>query len=302
MNDSLQDKAALYALGLLEGEESRAFELAMAKDPDLQAFVAELSDTTAELALTLEPVAPPAHLKAKIMEAIVRSDSHSGSNARMAPARRSWAMAGWGIAAAVTVSSVWLFQERQRLTREIAIVTNGEAEARAELLDTAAKLASIQQSEATLKQQIASATQRDEQLNRELADAKAKATQLAGEIAGLLKRNYLAEMQISTLQSTVDEYKQGVAVVVWDSEKHEGILKLEKMPPIDPQKDYQLWVVDPKNPAPVSAGVVSVDAQGFAKVDFKPVDIVSEAAKFALSVEQKGGVDKVAGPIVLISP
>ena len=43
-----------------------------------------------------------------------------------------------------------------------------------------------------------------------------------------------------------------------------------------------------------------MDSRGFAKIDFKPVDEVSEASKFALSVERKGGVPKGEGPIVFI--
>lgn len=74
------------------------------------------------------------------------------------------------------------------------------------------------------------------------------------------------------------------------------------MPPVDMTKDYQLWVVDPNNPKPVNAGVVKVDADGFAKIDFKPVIEVCSAAKFALSVEQQGGVPENVGPIILIGP
>jgi anti-sigma-K factor RskA len=71
---------------------------------------------------------------------------------------------------------------------------------------------------------------------------------------------------------------------------------------VEPGKDYQLWVVDPKQPVPVDAGIVRVDSAGFAKVDFKPVTDVTDASKFALSVEKEGGVPKGEGPIVLIGP
>jgi len=49
--------------------------------------------------------------------------------------------------------------------------------------------------------------------------------------------NDSAKMQIAMLQSTVKKYQQGVAVVVWNSETQEGILKLEKMPPVATDKD-----------------------------------------------------------------
>ena len=78
------------------------------------------------------------------------------------------------------------------------------------------------------------------------------------------------------------------------------------MPPVDSNKDYQLWVVDPSKKAPVNAGVVRVDPKGFAKVQFKPNLEIQQADKFALSVEKKvddpAGVSVGAGPIVLLSP
>ena len=128
------------------------------------------------------------------------------------------------------------------------------------------------------------------------------AEELRTELAKATKANDSAQMQIAMLQSTVAEYKHGVAVVVWNSEKQEGILKLEKMPPVEAGKDYQLWVVDPSKKTPVNAGVVKVDQKGFAKVDFKPVEEIDKANNFAISVEQAGGVPENKGPIVLLSP
>lgn len=298
INDDLQDRATLFAMGLLEGEELRSFEAAMHADAELRVFVESLSDTTAALARSLPPLTPPASVKAGVMAAITQKQVAP----QQRPSSSAWLYVGWGIAAALMISGAVLWQERARLHSDLAALTAGEAEARAQNRELSLQLAEAKHRESTLAQLVAEATQKDGELNKALADAKAQSLQLTGQIATLRARNVLAEMQIATLQTNVDEYKQGVAVVVWDSDKQEGVLKLEKMPPVDPLKDYQLWVVDPKNPAPVSAGVVRVDAQGFAKVDFKPVDAVSEAAKFALSVETKGGVPAVKGPIVLIGP
>ena len=125
---------------------------------------------------------------------------------------------------------------------------------------------------------------------------------LKQELSRLSSANNTAQLQIANLKSTVAEYQQGVAVVVWNSEKQEGVLRLERMPPVAVGKDYQLWVVDPKHDTPVNAGIVRVDAQGFAKVEFKPTLDISEAKNFAISVETEGGVPKNEGPIVLLSP
>jgi len=298
MTEFIQDQAALYALGLLDAEECRGLEQMMANDPELELLVRELQDSVAVTvrALPSETALSPA-LRSELMSQ-VRLRKKGGLHAALSTSSsrsRSWSGIGWGIAAALAIAAAWLFTEHGRLQRTLAVLTENEATARSRA--SAAQRVSTQ-----LRTEL-------EQAKTLLAEAQAQITttqialaKLTEEANTLRQRDARAQMQIATLQSTVDEYRQGVAVVVWDSEKHEGILKLEKMPPLDVAKDYQLWVVDPTNPKPVDAGVVKVDAEGFATVDFKPVTAVSSAAKFALSVEKQGGVPEGEGPIVLIGP
>ena len=113
---------------------------------------------------------------------------------------------------------------------------------------------------------------------------------VTGEVDRLQKVNALARMEVAQLKTTLKRFDEGVAVVVWDSEKQEGKLRLDKMPPITPAKDYQLWVIDKKKPAPVNAGVVRVDPRGSVVFTFKPVEPVTDVAKFALSIEKQGGI------------
>ena len=299
MNEALHDQAALFALGLLEGEEARAFEHVIAQEPELRSLVADLQWTTAEMGRVVAPVPPPPQIKSRVMAAIKNKPVR-----QMVPVTQSssWASLGWGIAAALAVGSLWLWTGRDQLAARVAALTQSEGAARAALSASeeqnkflTSQLGASQSQVAQLNGEVLALRKRDEQSQATLA-------QLAGEVDAWRKRDALARMEIATLQSSVEAYKQGVAVVVWDSEKHHGVLKLEKMPPIDAQKDYQLWVVDPAKKAPVNAGVVRVDEKGFARIDFKPVDAVTSAAKFALSVERKGGVPQNEGPIVFIGP
>ena len=267
MNPSMQDDAALFALGLMDPEESRTFEQHLHADPELAALVDELRNTSAELALAVPSVTPPPDVKARIMGEVA-AQRHirilPSPPSLNPPVRRAqfplWNVIGWGLAASLAVSTTYLGVELQS-TRQL---TSGLRDA----------------------------------LHRTQADG-AEATQA---LIALREQNMLSRMEIATLRSSLEDYQQGVAVVVWNSDKREGVLKLEKMPPLDPQKDYQLWVVDTKNPLPVNAGVVKVDQQGFAQIDFKPLNPVTEATKFALSVERKGGVPRGEGPIVFIGP
>jgi anti-sigma-K factor RskA len=54
-------------------------------------------------------------------------------------------------------------------------------------------------------------------------------------------------------------------------------------------KDYQMWVIDPKYPTPVSAGVFPAGRAGVVNLPFKADKPITSADKFAVSVERKGG-------------
>jgi anti-sigma-K factor RskA len=282
MTEQVQEQAALHALGILEPGEARLFEQKLAGDASLRALKNEYEATAAELGALVKPLMPPADLKDRLMSVIEERSQFRRASAVPTTALVNgvkWMMRG--VAAALALSAVGLWTDRQNM------------ESRATALQAEAQQTT---------EKLAAESQRALGLESALKNAEAQISQLKNEVVMLQEKDAFARMQIATLQSNVSQYKQGVAVVVWDSEKHMGILKLEKMPPLDTKKDYQLWVVDPKNPVPVDAGVIQMDSKGFAKIDFKPVDAVSEAAKFAISVERKGGVPKAEGPIVFIGP
>ena len=139
-------------------------------------------------------------------------------------------------------------------------------------------------------------------LRKRETEAAARIAQLVAEAEAQKQREAGMKVEIVTLHSKIWEYRRSEMTVVWDGGRRQGVLLLDKMPRVEAGKDYQLWVVDPQKPDPVSAGVITVDDKGMAKTSFKPVDSVGESVKFALSVEKKGGVPKNEGPIVLVGP
>lgn len=295
MTDFLQDQAALYALCLLDPEEARALEQQMASDPALATLVQELQNTLAETTLALPVANPRSALRERVLNQIRDSKETKAPKSLRSSSSGFANRLGWGLAAAFAVSAAWLYSERTRLDQTLAVVTSNEASARV--------LAQSALTRAEVAEKSSETARNDAQtLRNSLSASQTSLTQLTSELQALQERNNLAQMQIAMLQSTVSEFQNGVAVVVWDSEKEQGILKLEKMPPIAADKDYQLWVVDPAKPKTVDAGIVRVDSKGFARVEFKPVVDVSEAAKFAVSIERKGGVPENEGPVILVGP
>ena len=320
-----EEEAAAYVFAHMDAVEREAFEKALETDALLRQVVDELMKTAAAMSLALPQSAPPPALKERMLEQVKTvAQEKPVKRVKAAPAARRgglvFGLLGWAAAAVVAVLGAQLWERQEKTQHALA-----EAQSRAEAEKSrAARAESLLAETQTRAASLQTALDQGAKANKELQDSNAKITAAAAvlkqelastaetnkaleaEKALIIKSRELDKMQIATLKSTIADYKQGVAVVVWDSAKQEGVLKLEKMPPVDTNKNYQLWVVDPSKKAPVNAGVVRVDSKGFAKVQFKPVDAVQQADKFALSVEKKvedpAGVPTGAGPIVLLSP
>jgi anti-sigma-K factor RskA len=120
------------------------------------------------------------------------------------------------------------------------------------------------------------------------------------EVARLEQRDVLSRIRIAALQSQVDAYARTSAIVVWNPERQNGILQFERLPALPANQDYQMWVIDPKQPQPVSAGLVPKSADEERRVAFSPTKPVGEASKFAVSIEPTGGSTTPRGQIVLV--
>ncbi len=122
---------------------------------------------------------------------------------------------------------------------------------------------------------------------------------LKEQVAMMADEDALSRVKIATLSSMLDSAPKGSAVVVWNEEKQEGIIKVENMPAARADQDYQLWVIDPGYKLPVNAGVFH--PEGSEKRMFKPTAMITSPAKFAVTIERKGGAPHNEGPIVLVS-
>ena len=144
------------------------------------------------------------------------------------------------------------------------------------------------------------------QAQGELSEAGQRVTEVQPQgrraVDGVLKEEGdLAHFKISMLASMLGNSPAAVAAVCWTrpvSRRAHGV----KAARVGFEKDYQFWVIDGQYPSPVSAGVFKVDpVSGEAHVAFWANKHVGSIAKFAVSLERKGGVPKPEGPIVLLS-
>ena len=302
--ERFQELAAMNALGMLENDEKRALDGAVARDKEVRLLTAELEQVTADLAYLVQPVEPPANMKKRI-RAKMRAKGLKGAGVSRGVIIGG---TGWALAASFAVASVWLWREQAGLTQQLAaasraiaplqnpatpVVDDGKTHTLEEELKKRRDEFEAQ------KQALATEI---ESLNKREAETKAQNARITDEVAALKEQEQQSQLQIATLQSKVWEYRKSEMLVVWDQKRSQGVVMLEKMPKVESDKDYQLWVVDPAKPNPVSAGVVTVDAKGFVKATFRPVETVSGEAKFALSIEKKGGVPKSEGQLLMVGP
>jgi anti-sigma-K factor RskA len=281
IDEEQHDLAIEYIFGGLEGDAEQEFEAWLQSDPELRALVDELRETTAALAHAAPPLAPPPHLREKIL-AIARGEQPAPRQ----PASRPKVWIPWSIAAALAAACVVLHSDRERWRRETHLAEGEIARSLA-----AAQAARDQ------------ATKLSEQVLISEMQAKSYVDQVAelrDEVVKLRGRDALAQVRIATLNAQVAEFAKAGAVIVWDPQEQRGVIKLLNLPKPDAGKDYQLWVIDPKYPAPVNGGILTVADAGQTRVSFKPDQLVEQADKFAISIEQAGGVAKAAGPIIFL--
>jgi anti-sigma-K factor RskA len=123
---------------------------------------------------------------------------------------------------------------------------------------------------------------------------------LRKRISRLEQRDVLSQIQIASLSSKLQSAPNANAIVVWDEKKQRGILKVTQLPRNTGDRDYQLWLVDPRYKDPVDGGVFHVANDGTLSLAFHPAEPVRGAKGFAISIERKGGVPKAEGPIVML--
>ena len=128
-----------------------------------------------------------------------------------------------------------------------------------------------------------------------------KEFQKSKEVDDLRERDALSHLQIAMLQSQVDAYAKTTGIVIWNEQLQKGVARLEHLPAPQAGHDYQLWIIDPKQPVPVSAGLVPTSTGETSRLEFKPEHPVTTAAKFAVSVEKTGGSATPQGQIIFLS-
>ena len=112
------------------------------------------------------------------------------------------------------------------------------------------------------------------------------------KIAQLEASNALISLRLVALDAKDPAYVNARVFVAWDASQHQGSILLQDFPLTPAGHDYQLWVLDPNAPRPLSAGVVNTTRT------FLVASCSMPCPGFAISLEPTGGSPSVTGPIL----
>lgn len=281
MTDHQEEMLALHAVRALSPEEVRLIESEARYDARMRSTLEEFEDTVADIAHLVPEESPPPEVRSELL-AKLKVHARGNASPFSLPFRllRSPIVA-WAAAAAIAVGAVSLWSRVVRVEQDMSALALKEADARG---------------------QVRSEQDAKEAIEKQLVEAKAKNASLTTELVRVNKELSVSSMTVALLRSSVPRFEEAKSSIVWCQEKQEGVLRIEDMPAVQPNKDYQLWVICKECKHPVSAGVIKVSANGTTTITFKPDHHIVQAQKFAISLEATGGVKEAPeGQIIFAS-
>lgn len=251
-HEEFESIAALDAIGAATAEESATLRAHLETCAGCARVLDEYAEAATLLARQLDPVAPPAGVRERIVSDTTGEENleEAGDNVVDASSRFNW----WLATAATLFLALWGW-------RELAI--------------SAAK-ARIHDQDATIKQLT------DE--NTLLAEQRAK---LATEMSALAN----ADTHSITLTGQAASPAASARVFV-EPKVRRALVFFYNLPANGDDKSYQLWIIRADQAKPQSAGVFSAakDGRATVTVDNLPTDVAIKA--FAVTLEPRGGVEQ----------
>ena|SRR5688572_17053428 len=262
-HDALRELTGAYALGALSGEEKRALEAHLASCAECAAEVRAFSDVAHGLGKAVPQIDPPAALRARVVAHVENMASGSAApRASRSGSTQRFSGAGWLALAASLVAAVLGFYALSLRER----VDNLQRE----LLDARQRAAAAEEKFKTVQVRAANLERTAEILGApDVTDIKLQGTGPGKTASG---RAFVSR-------------SRGVVFLA------------QNLPPLEPGKTYQLWVV-PEGGNPVNAGIFVPDPAGTAAIT--TALNVPNPTTVAVTLEPAGGVPAPTGDFYLL--
>jgi anti-sigma-K factor RskA len=279
-HEAFAEALAIYALDALDSPGQRAaLEAHLAECVTCRNELAMHRETAAAIGESVAPIVPPPELRERALAAAVQRSSRANvpAGGATAPAvelthhrvhpQKLWTSASlaWLTTAAAVIVAAAALIYAYALQREVTALTQVATSAAARSNALAAEINALRQQSAELVRVL-----------NVIGAPDVRLAALAGQGAadGALGRAYWSR-------------SQGL------------VFRALQLPPLSPDRDYQLWIVPPAGAAPVSMGVITVRADGTSSHSTPLADLPAAAA-VALTIEPAGGSATPTLPIVMV--
>jgi anti-sigma-K factor RskA len=297
MNGAEQERreelASLYALGVITASEHVELQTELKAAPELNDLIRSLSHVSVGLTQSVPLVDPPLALRARVLTGVTGKRftpvavpgavpsgtvssgqaGPSGAPAKLVLHEKSSMLPAWLAAAAAVLIAVGVGAYALQLRNRVDHV----------------------------EQQLAAAATRATQaeqdlvsLRRVLSDAQIQTQTLRLEAAVFMAPD------MNRIDLAGQPVAPGASARAFWSRSRGVVFAASQLPALPAGKTYQLWFV-PANAAPVSAGLITPDAQGSVTVQFAtPPSTPDRIAALAVTLEPAGGVPAPTGDKYLV--
>ena len=332
-HEQLEEILPLYVVGVLDRQERQALDAHLLSGcPTCPAALKEYRAAAGLLPYALPPNAPPAELKAKLLETIraAASEPDATQAARLPrlkpgawlqhviPPPPSWIpYPATALVALLLLAGSWFYvlSIRSQVTTETDQRQRMETALHGETTRIAALQTQVTEQEqllVRLRDEVASRIDSLAELERILADREGELAQLRQQLAqreqgasslrkALAQRDEMLTflrsptVQVVSLAGS-DMAKSAGALLLYEAESKQAFFYAFNMPPLPAGKTYQLWAIVDK---PVNAGIFSTDAGHKGRLIIRTMPDPAKVAKFAVSLEPEGGRPQPTGEIYL---
>ncbi|HVF50984.1 MAG TPA: anti-sigma factor [Pyrinomonadaceae bacterium] len=288
-HETYKEMLSLDALGVLDGEDARTLRAHLDACAECRAEAHELRLTASMLAHTVAPVAPPEHLRARILASIETDAARDIANANETASARASEKSRTAVDSPVADASATNVLPFVKGQNRSGFVVGKPAFAFGAI---AASLAII-----ALSATLLTVWQRNKEMRAEMARLGARADQLAARAD--LSEQQLArareEREMLTAPGARIVALAGTkaapdahATVAFDPRTGSAMLLAADLPPAPAGKAYQLWFIAGGR-APMPGKVFNTDASGRGTLRDRVPAEATAAPTFAVTLEPSGG-------------
>jgi Anti-sigma-K factor rskA len=296
-------QADIYALGALDGDDLAAFEAHLAAGcSECEDHIRKTREALTLLPRALESIAPPPTVRARVLAQIAAEAAIEPSVTPL-PRRRWWmgvsALVAAGLLLALSFTLYQTRQEVQHLRTQVASLQTSMAEREEALQAGRRELQRATEMVATLQAELAKRQETLEAEQRERGRVERVVATLQGELDerdAALRLASTPQVRLVRLAG-LSPSPRANAQLLWNPATQAGVLLTSSLPPLPPDRVYELWAFTGNEPVP--AGTFQVDEAGHGFLRLPPLLRAKRYHKFAVTDEPAGGVLKPTGPVHL---